>query len=109
MSSIQEDYLLRMMQQAILFIQRVLGMAEAGKRAEARQDLDQAWEKLLGLPRGVAHRLDSPSLLRLLGAERAQVAAALLEAEARLCFMDGEEDLGAQILEKVAELRKEGA
>ncbi len=108
MPSIQEDYLLRMMQQAIIFIQRVLGMAEAGKRAEARQDLDQAWEKLLGLPRGVAHRLDAPSLLRMLGTERVQVAAALLEAEARLCFMDGEEDLGSQILKKVEELRRGG-
>ena len=108
MSSIQEDYLLRMMQQAIIFIQRVLGMAEAGKRAEARYDLDQAWEKILGLPRGVAHRLDSPSLVRMLGQERAQVAAELLEAEARLCFMDGEEELGAQILAKVEALRRVG-
>lgn len=106
MSNIQEDYLLRMLQQALIFIQRALGMAEAGKRAEARDPLDQAWEKLLGLPRAVSHRLDADSILRLLGAERAKVAAELMETEARLCFADGDQELGEQLMEKAERLRR---
>ena len=89
MASMEDDYLLRLIRQLAVFVRRCLNLKGEGRLVEAQQALDDAWMQLLGLPRHVAATVDVASLARILGtAERAQVAADLLDLEAALLGAD---------------------
>lgn len=61
-----EDYLIRMITQALLALTRAFGLKKAGKYAEALQTIDQALEQLLGLKSDMVKQLEDKSLLQLL-------------------------------------------
>ena len=106
MSAVQDDYLLRMIRDAAIFLRRVFDARRRGSRGEALDTLDNAWFQLLGLPRNVAQRLDAASLARLLAIpERCTVAADLLETEAALCDQDGLTVEAASLRETARKLR----
>lgn len=106
MSAAQEDYLLRMLRDAALFIRRVFDANKRGAREEASYILDDAWTQLLGLPRTVGQRLDAASLARILAtAERCTVAADLLETEANLCEQDGKNEIAATLRQTAAAIK----
>ena len=58
-----EDYLMRMINQAVAALLQAIGLRKAGKHQEAQQVIDQAVETLLGLRADLARRLDDRSLL----------------------------------------------
>lgn len=61
-----EDYIMRMINQALAVLLRVLGFKKAGRHQEALQEIDQALEELLGLRADLIKRLDDDSLLESL-------------------------------------------
>ncbi|MEZ0396389.1 MAG: hypothetical protein ABWK53_08195 [Anaerolineales bacterium] len=90
-----EDYILRMINQALAVLARLAGLKAANRRQEARQAIDQALEILLGLDARLIRQLDDDGLLAALtvggrlDAERLSVLADILAAEAELLAEDG--------------------
>ncbi len=66
MLMLTEDYILRMINQALAVFLRALGLKKAGKRNEALNVFDQALESLLGLNASLAKRLDENQVLKML-------------------------------------------
>ena len=58
-----EDYVMRMISQALAVFARVAGLKKAGRHEDARQALDQALEILTGLEPRVVRQLDDDGLL----------------------------------------------
>ncbi len=90
-----EDYILRMINQAMAVLARLAGLKAANRRQEARQAIDQALEILLGLDARLVRQLDDDGLLMALtvgdrlDAERLTALAEVLAAEADLLAEDG--------------------
>jgi len=61
-----EDYVLRMINQAVAALVKIIGLKKAGDFQEAQQAIDQALEQLLGLRADIIKRLDDESLLKAL-------------------------------------------
>lgn len=92
-----EDYIMRMLNQALAVLIKVIGLKQAGRRQEALQSIDQALEILFGLRADLIKRLDDESLLEsltsqeTLDADRLLVAADLFKEQADILA-----DLGRQ-------------
>ena len=61
-----EDYLMRIISQAMAVLMTVIGLRKAGKFSEARQAIHQAIEQLTGLPANLIEQMDDASLLSML-------------------------------------------
>lgn len=61
-----EDYLMRMINQALAALLTAIGLKKAGKFREARQAIDQAVEGLTAMPAGLLDQMDEDSLLSVL-------------------------------------------
>lgn len=61
-----EDYLIRMINQAIAALATIAGLKKAGQHREALQAVDQAVEQLLGLRAELVKQMDEQSLLAAL-------------------------------------------
>ena len=61
-----EDYLMRIISQAMAALMSVIGLKKAGKYSEARQAINQAIEQLTGLPANLIEQMDDASLLSML-------------------------------------------
>ncbi len=61
-----EDYIMRMISQAIAVLMAALGLKKQGKYDEALQSFDQAIEVLLGLNAHLADQLDEHTVLEML-------------------------------------------
>jgi hypothetical protein len=85
-----EDYVMRMISQALAVFARVVGLKKAGRHEEAQQALDQALEVLMGLEAGVVKQMDDDSLLDALtagdhlDADRLAVLAEVFREEAEV-------------------------
>jgi hypothetical protein len=85
-----EDYILRMINQAVAVLARLAGLKAASRRQEARQAIDQALEILMGLDARILRQMDDDGLLAVLtvgerlDAERLAVLADIFAAEAEL-------------------------
>ncbi len=64
-----EDFILRMINQAMAVLLQVLGFKRAGQRQEALQAIDQALEMLLGLRASLLRQLDEAKILQMLTAQ----------------------------------------
>jgi tetratricopeptide (TPR) repeat protein len=61
-----EDYVMRMINQAVAVLVKIVGLKKGGNYQEAQQAVDQALEQLLGLRADIIKRLDDESLLKAL-------------------------------------------
>jgi len=61
-----EDYIMRMINQALAVFLAALGLKKAGQYQQAQQSFDQAMEGLLGLRADLANQLEDRQLLDLL-------------------------------------------
>jgi hypothetical protein len=61
-----EDYLMRIINQAIAALMTVIGLRQAGKYSEAQQAIQQAVEQLTSLPANLVEQMDDASLLSML-------------------------------------------
>jgi hypothetical protein len=64
-----EDYLMRMINQAIAALLAAVGLRKAGKHREARQSIDQAVEWLTALPAHLVDQMDEEGVLSMLTAQ----------------------------------------
>ena len=91
MSIGQRDYILRMIQQIAQAIAAIALRIREGKLDEARSALDETRRKIFGAMVDPLDRVDSPSVVTLLGAmEKARAYALLLAVEADLRAARGE-------------------
>jgi hypothetical protein len=61
-----EDYIMRMISQALAALMTALGLKKAGQLSQAQQALDQALENLLGLNPNLVNQLDDRAVLDML-------------------------------------------
>jgi hypothetical protein len=64
-----EDYLMRIINQAIAALLTAIGLRKAGKVAEAQQAIQQAIEQLTTLPSNLVDQMDDNSVLGMLSAQ----------------------------------------
>jgi hypothetical protein len=64
-----EDYLMRIINQAIAALMTAMGLRKAGKLSEAQQAIHQAIEQLTTLPANLIDQMDDSSILALLAAQ----------------------------------------
>jgi hypothetical protein len=92
---LSEDYIMRMISQAVVVIMAALGLKRNGQYNEALQTFDQAIESLLGLDAHLVNQLDDSSLIDMLtfqgrvDAGRMQVLADIFLEEAELYTLQG--------------------
>ncbi len=85
-----EDYIMRMINQALAALMIALGLKKAGQLNDALQTFDQALESLLGLNAHLAKQLDDRLLLEMLtfqgvlDVERLRVLADIYREEAEI-------------------------
>ena len=63
-----EDYLMRIINQAIAALLTAIGLRKAGKYSEARQAIEQAIEQVTTLPASVVDQMEDAGLLSMLAA-----------------------------------------
>jgi hypothetical protein len=61
-----EDYIMRMISQALAVLMTALGLKKAGQYSEALQSFDQALETLLGLNANLVKQFDDSQILEML-------------------------------------------
>lgn len=61
-----EDYVMRMLNQALAVLLKIAGFKQAGQYKQAQQAIDQEFEELLGLKADLVWRLDDEAMLRAL-------------------------------------------
>jgi hypothetical protein len=64
-----EDYLMRIINQAIAILMTAIGLRKAGKFAEAQQAVQQAIEQVTTLPANLVDQMDDSSILAVLAAQ----------------------------------------
>jgi hypothetical protein len=105
---LQRDYLMRMIEQFVQAIGRMLGLAKSGNFEDARTELDAAWSSL-GVSRRMVERLDDASLRLLLGDDKVGIVVMLLDAEAELLAMEGKHAEARSVAARAAQLKPERA
>jgi tetratricopeptide (TPR) repeat protein len=91
-----EDYLMRIINQAIAALMRAIGLKKAGKYSEARQAIEQAIEQLTTLPANLINQMDDASLLSILTTQgqldlgRLAILADLFQEEGEILFKLGQ-------------------
>lgn len=61
-----EDYVMRMITQAMAALLKIAGLRQAGQHQHAQQAIDQALEEMLGLRADLVRRMEDDALLRAL-------------------------------------------
>ncbi len=90
-----EDYIMRMISQALAVLMTALGLKKAGQLSQAQQALDQALESLLGIKARLADQLDDRTLLDMLtflgklDLDRVMVLADIYREQAEVCALLG--------------------
>ena len=93
---LSEDYIMRMINQALAVLMIALGLKRAGQFSEALQAFDQALETLLGLNARLAKQLNDSQLLNMLtfqeklDVERLLVLAEIYREEAEVYTLQGQ-------------------
>ncbi len=91
-----EDYIMRMINQALAVLMIALGFKRAGQLSEALQSFDQALESLLGLNARLVKQLDDSRLLEMLtflgklDIDRLLVLAQIYREEAEVYTLQGQ-------------------
>jgi hypothetical protein len=61
-----EDYLMRIINQALAVLMKAIGLRKAGNYGEAHQTIQQAIEQVMTLPANIVDQMDDSSILSLL-------------------------------------------
>jgi tetratricopeptide (TPR) repeat protein len=87
-----EDYLMRIINQALAALMTAIGLRKAGRYSEARQAIDQAIEQLTTLPSSLIDQMDDASILSMLTTQgqldlgRLAILADLFQEEGEILF-----------------------
>jgi hypothetical protein len=102
---LRDDFLMRMIARIVELIGRAMGLAKQGKHDEAENAIDDAYKKELGMPRPMLDRLDPATVVSTLGGEKTVVVTALLDAEAQLAELAGDDARAAERRARAAAIR----
>jgi hypothetical protein len=103
MGLFEKDYLVRLLEQLTEMVAAISAAVRGGKNREALAMIAEAQQRLVG-PLGMGlDRLDPPTVVSLLGAEKARLHAQLLRLEAGV-----REALGEGAKARALEARAEG-
>jgi hypothetical protein len=88
----REDYVIRLIKQLGDFLARIAGHRKREHYDAAMSEAARAWDELLGVPRELVERVDTPTLAGLLHDDAAsyRIAAELLAEEARVLAARGD-------------------
>jgi hypothetical protein len=100
----RQDYIERMIAQITAAIARILGLAKGGTPDEAERELALTWSGMIGLRRTDLERLDGATARAILGEKRV-LAAMLLEAEADIRRLQGQQESAGRLAELAARMR----
>lgn len=92
---LKDDWLLRTVHRLVELLARAVGAAREGRLDEAKKQLDEAYSGQLGMPRRMLERLDPATCVMTLGKEKSKLLVMLLEAEAEIDALGGNEALSA--------------
>jgi hypothetical protein len=84
MPSVDQDYLMRAIQQLAEALRQILKLRKLGLLQEALAEIFATNQSLVGLDAQLFDLLDSATLVRQLGAERLEIAALLIAEEAEV-------------------------
>jgi tetratricopeptide (TPR) repeat protein len=96
-----EDYLMRIINQAIAALMTAIGLRKAGKYSEAQQAIHQAIEELTTLPANIVDQMDDDSILDTLTTQgqldigRLAVLADLYQEKGEILFKLDQPDQGS--------------
>ena len=88
-----EDYFMRMINQMLAVLTKIIGLKDVGQYQEAQQIVNQSLEQLLGMPSGLLKQMDDSSVMNILTtqgelvSDRLYMVANLYELEGSL-FID---------------------
>jgi hypothetical protein len=104
----REDYILRLIQQLGDFVAAIAGRNRKGQHAKALAMTDQAWGKLIDVPRELIDAVDTPTLAGMLREpDKMRVAAQLFYEEGRALAGTGDPLHAASRYRRAMELRLE--
>jgi hypothetical protein len=95
-----EDYLMRIISQALAALMTAIGLRKAGKYSQARQSIRQAIEHLTMLPANLVDQMDDASILTMLTTQevldvgRLAILADLYQEDGEILLRQGQVDLG---------------
>jgi hypothetical protein len=90
-----EDYIMRMINQVLAVLVKIMAFKQAGRHQEANQAIDQALEQVLGMRADLIKRLDDSSLIEALtiqenlDTDRLQLVAELFKEEGDILAAQG--------------------
>ena len=61
-----EDYFMRMINQMLAVLTKIIGLKDVGQYQEAQQIVNQSLEQLLGMPSGLLKQMDDSSVMNIL-------------------------------------------
>jgi tetratricopeptide (TPR) repeat protein len=91
-----EDFILRQINIAVAILRHLLRLKQAGQNQQARQEIDQALEILLGLRAGLLKQLEDSQVLNMLTSqdrldiERLYIIAELYKEEGEIIELQGQ-------------------
>lgn len=102
---LRDDFLMRLIRRIGDLIGRAIGLARQGQHEEAERAIEDAYKNELGMPRAMLDRLDPQTVARTLGGEKSVVVTALLDAEAQLSELAGDEARATERRARANEIR----
>lgn len=102
---LRDDFLMRLITRIGDLIARAIRLAKQGKHDEATRSIEDAYKNELGMPRAMLDRLDAATAARTLGGEKSVVLAALLDAEAQLAQLAGDDACALERRQRANALR----
>ncbi|MGZ3421553.1 MAG: hypothetical protein ACXWUG_10875 [Polyangiales bacterium] len=102
---LRDDFLMRMIRRLGDLIGRAMGLAKKGRHDEAEIAIVEIYKTEVGVPRDMLDRLDPKTVASTLGSEKSMIVAALLDAEAQLAKLAGNEQRAVERLARANAIR----
>jgi hypothetical protein len=94
---INDDWLLRTIHRLVALLAKAIGAAREGRVDDARKELEGLYGSELGMPRRMLERLEPSTAVLALGHDKARLFVRLLEADADIASISGDEGLASTL------------
>ena len=106
MGLFEKDYLLRQLEQLTKMIAQIVAHLTGGRSGEALQEIQAARQALAGPLAGSLDRLDGPSIVALLGTEKARVYVELAKLESQAWAAQGNDAAARRATERAESVER---
>jgi len=101
---IQEDYIMRMIEQFVKVLAQIIGLKQKGEFLEAMETVDEAYNSLLRLDRNELLRIPAKELIEKFNHDQLSVFADLLFEEGDIKLLQDNENEASDRLKKALEI-----